>query len=51
MALKYGVVKKSGSWFQYDGSKLGQGMEGSRKFLKENPKIMKKIKEEIKKNI
>ncbi len=51
MALKYGVVKRSGSWLLYDGSKLGQGIEGSRKFLKENPKITRKIKEDIKKNI
>jgi len=45
--LKYGVVERAGSWFQYKDRKLGQGMEASKKFLKENPKITKGIKQEI----
>jgi len=47
--VKYGIVKKVGSWFQFEDKKLGQGMEGSKTFLKENPEITKKIVEEIKK--
>ncbi|MDO8743168.1 MAG: recombinase RecA [Candidatus Azambacteria bacterium] len=47
--VKYGVVGKAGSWFTYGDVKLGQGIEGSRKFFEENPKItaelVKKIKE------
>ncbi len=46
-ALKEGIIKKSGSWFQYDGEKLGQGMEGAKRFLKENPTLVKKIKKDI----
>ena len=42
--LKEGVVSKAGSWLQYENSKLGQGMEASRKFLQENPKIAKEIR-------
>lgn len=45
--LKYGIVERAGSWFQYKDRKLGQGMEASKKFLKENPKITKGIKQEI----
>jgi len=45
--LKYGVIKKSGSWFQFENKKIGQGMEGSKTFLKENPEIAKEIKKEI----
>jgi len=45
--LKYGVIKKAGSWFQYEDTKLGQGVEASRLFIKENQTIIKKIKEEI----
>jgi len=45
--LKEGVVKKAGSWLQYETSKLGQGMEVSRKFLQENPKIAKEIREKL----
>ena len=42
--LKQGIIKKAGSWFQYENIKLGQGMEGARNFLKENPQILKKLK-------
>jgi len=45
--LKEGVVKKAGSWLQYETSKLGQGMEASRKFLQENPKVAKEIREKL----
>ena len=42
--LKSSLIKKQGSWFQYENLKLGQGMEGARQFLKENPQIVEKIK-------
>ena len=45
--LRYGVIKKAGSWLQYENKKLGQGMEGAKTFLRENPEVAKKIKEEI----
>ena len=45
--LEGGVIKKSGSWFEYQNKKLGQGMDGARQFLKENPELAEKIKEEI----
>ncbi len=47
MGLKHGVIKKSGSWFAYDGQKLGQGMPGSKLFLKENKKIATEIKKAV----
>ena len=51
--VKYGVIKKGGAWYNYDEHKLGQGLESSKKYLKENPKlvteIIKKIKEAAKK--
>jgi recombination protein RecA len=47
--VKYGVVAKAGAWYNYGEQRLGQGIEGSRHYLKDNPKverdIMKKIKE------
>lgn len=46
--VRYGVVEKAGSWFAYNGQKLGQGIEGSRQYLKENPKIEKEIVTKIK---
>lgn len=45
--LKYGVVKKSGSWFQYKDTKLGQGIDGAKNFLKENKPVAKEIKKDI----
>ncbi len=49
--LKYGAIRKSGAWFQYENTKLGQGMEAAKTFLKENPEIAKKIEKEITKQI
>ena len=46
-ALRLGIIKRSGSWFQYENAKLGQGMEASKAFLKENPEIGKKLKKAI----
>ena len=45
--LKIGVIKKAGSWYQFENTKLGQGMEGAKRFLKENPETIKKIKKAI----
>jgi len=49
--LKYGVIKKFGSWLQYENTKLGQGTEVAKEFLRGNPEIVKKIKEEIMKKV
>ena len=45
--LREEIVTKAGSWLQYEGSKLGQGMDGARKFLAENPKIAKEIRTKL----
>jgi recombination protein RecA len=42
------VIKKSGSWLEFDGQKIGQGMEASKKNLKENPELLEKIKVALK---
>jgi len=47
--LKFGIIKKAGSWLQYGERKLGQGLEAAKTFLKENPETVKAIEEEIKK--
>ena len=52
MAAEMGIVKKSGSWFSYGDTKLGQGRDAVRDMLKDNPELSEeleaKIKEEIK---
>ena len=51
--LDYGVeleiVKKSGSWYSFEGAKIGQGRENSKKFLDDNLEILNVIEERIKK--
>ena len=41
------IIKKSGSWFEYDGEKIGQGNDAVRQYLKENPKISADIEKGI----
>jgi len=41
--IKAGVIKKAGSWLQFEDAKLGQGMEASKEFLRGNPQMAKKI--------
>ncbi|CAD7289018.1 Protein RecA [Campylobacter majalis] len=46
--VKLDVIDKSGAWFSYKASKLGQGRENSKAYLKENPNIANEIIETIK---
>lgn len=48
MALQSNVVKKSGSWFTYNGDQLGQGRENVRKYLKDNPELAAEIETKVK---
>ncbi|WP_077211593.1 recombinase RecA [Bacillus dakarensis] len=41
------VVEKSGSWYSYNGERLGQGRENAKQFLKENPEIRQEIHQKI----
>lgn len=50
-AAKYNIVKKSGTWYNYENQKLGQGYEASRRFLKDNPKIANEIIDGIRKAV
>jgi len=45
--LKLDIIKKAGSWLQFESTKLGQGMEASKIFLKENPEIADRIKKNL----
>ncbi len=51
LGLREKVVSRSGSWYNYGDKKLGQGMEQSKQFLKENPDLTKKIEVEIREKI
>ncbi len=45
--VKLDIVDKAGAWFSYGDSKIGQGKENSKIFLKDNPQIAKEIEEKI----
>jgi len=47
---KAGVVEKSGSWFSYDGQRIGQGRENAKKYLRENPAVAQAIEQKIREN-
>jgi len=47
LGVKAGIVEKSGSWFSYDGERIGQGKENAKLYLKENPKIAAEIEKKI----
>ena len=47
LGVKAGIVEKSGSWYSYDGARIGQGRESAKTFLTENPDIAGKIEHAI----
>jgi len=48
MAVKLNIVQKSGSWFNYGDVKLGQGRDNSKRFILENPELLKELEDKIK---
>ena len=48
MAVDSDVVKKSGSWFSYEDTKLGQGRDAVKTMLEDNPELMSELEEKIK---
>ncbi|MCQ9165603.1 MULTISPECIES: recombinase RecA [unclassified Arthrobacter] len=51
MGVEHGIIRKSGSWFTYDGDQLGQGMENSRRFLRDNPELAAELERLIKEKL
>jgi len=43
MAVDENIIEKSGAWYSYKGEKLGQGRENAKRFLQDNPDLMKEI--------
>ena len=44
---KHNIVEKSGAWFSYDGTRIGQGRENAKNYLKENPAMAEEIEQKI----
>ena len=47
LAVKIGIVEKSGAWYSYDGERIGQGRENAKIYLKENPETASEIESKI----
>jgi recombination protein RecA len=47
LGVKAGIVEKSGSWFSYNSTRIGQGRENAKNFLRENPEMTQEIETSI----
>ena len=51
LAVEFEIVKKSGSWFSYGETKLGQGRDAVKALIKDNPELMDELEQKIKQTI
>ena len=51
LAVEFEIVKKSGSWFSYGETKLGQGRDAVKSLIKDNPEMADELEEKIKARI
>lgn len=47
LGVNLGIAQKSGAWFAYNDSKIGQGRENAKNFLAENPQVMEEIEQKV----
>ena len=50
MAVNLDIIEKSGSWFSYNGERIGQGRENVKRYLAENPKVMEEVDKKVREN-
>ena len=50
LAVSLDIIEKSGAWFSYNNSKIGQGRENVKKYLKENPEVLAEVETKIRDN-
>lgn len=48
LAVEFDIIQKSGSWFSYDATKLGQGRDAVKQMIKDNPDLMDELELKIK---
>ena len=48
LGVELGIINKSGSWFSYNGEKLGQGRDAVKKLIEDNPELMEELEVKIK---
>ena len=50
MAVNLDIIEKSGSWFSYNGEKIGQGRENVKQYLHNNPELMAEVEKKVRDN-
>ena len=50
MAVNLDIIEKAGSWFSYNGERIGQGRENVKKYLKDNPEILQEVEQKVRDN-
>lgn len=50
IAVNLDIIEKSGSWFSYNGDRIGQGRENAKSYLMDNPKIAEEVEKKIRDN-
>ena len=50
LGVNLDIVEKSGSWFSYNGDRIGQGRENVKRYLKENPEILDEVESKVRSN-
>ncbi len=50
MAVNLDIIQKAGSWFSYNGDRVGQGRENVKKYLKENPDVLEEVEQKVRDN-
>ena len=50
MAVNLDIIEKSGSWFSYNGDRIGQGRENVKKYLIDNPDILEEVETKVREN-
>ena len=48
LGVEFGIVKKSGAWFSYEGTKLGQGRDAAKQMVADNPELAEELEAKIK---
>ncbi len=51
IAVEQEIIKKSGSWFSYEDTKLGQGRDAVKALIKDNPELMDELEEKVRANV
>ncbi len=51
IAVDHNIIKKSGSWFSYDETKLGQGRDAVKTMIKDNPELMDELEEKVRASV